>query len=425
MLKKTIILPSALIASGLTMPAVAQEAGEVNIQTSVARTKLVDKGTVLTDGVEDPAAAYKTREAYHSIVTLNYFPVDQLSIDASISSPATTNNIPAGSLTGLPNLGDDEFIMATIGASFYPVKGPVRPYVGGGLATQITTQERDGLAVGLNIPNAHGPYVNAGVKAAVGPSFDIFFDVRKAWYSTHGTGLLPLDDTYTSFAQVDAFAELDPLTIQVGLGTRFGHSSEPAAPVAPRETGDIVGKFGVTNLRLRDELALEVGGTEYPGSGMTTFEHQTVTAQFAYYFTEQLAANVTVGVPPTIDIYGAGTIGALPKLGEITYGPTTLTLQWHPVSTGRIRPYAGVGAAYLIVLDTDDGAFSDLEVDNDLGLAFELGVDIQINDTYGLFLEAKKAYLQPEATGTFGGAEVVGQSKLDPWAISTGVGFNF
>ena len=416
---------SAAICAAMATPAMAQEAGEVNVAASVARTKLIDKGEVFTNGVQDPEAAYETREAYHSVVTVEYFPVDKISLVGSISTPLTTNNIPAGSLAGLPNLGDDEFVMATAGAAFYPVKGAIRPYVGGGIAFQITTQERDGLAVDLDIPNAHGPYVNAGIKASVNRNFDVFFDARKAWYSTAATGLLPLDETYTSFADVLANAELDPFTLQLGLNTRFGHSGEDTAAPAPRQAGDIVLKGGITNLRLRDEVDLSVGGAPFANAGLSTFEHQTVSVQAGYFLTDALALNATLGFPPKISVYGAGSIGALPMLGKVRYGPTVFTLQYHFPTSGRVRPYVGAGAAYMIVFGTNDGAFENLEIENDLSPALEAGVDFAVSAKTGMFVEVKKAFLRPTATGNFLGADVIGDTKLDPLAVTAGVSFSF
>jgi outer membrane protein len=419
--KPFLTLSAAALAIAGVVPAAAQEAGEVTVQASVARTKLVDKGDIFVNGTQDPNAAYATREAYHSIVGVSWFPIDHVALDATISTPATTNNIPAGSLAGTPNLGDDEFVLGTIGASFHPFKGRVRPYAGGGWAFQFTSQERDGLAVDLDISNTSGPYANAGVKVGLSNRLDIFADVRKAWYTTAASGRLPLDATYTVFADVEADAQLDPLTIQVGLSTRFGAAGDDDGEVPPREAGDFVVKLGLTNLSLADEIDLAVGGAPFPGAGLSTFEHQTVSAQFAYFFTDTIAFNATLGFPPTISIYGAGTIGALPRLGKATYGPTAFTVQWHPVSTGRVRPYVGVGGSYMIVFGTEDGAFADLEVENDLGFAFEAGVDFPLDGRFSLFLDAKKALLRPMATGSFMGAPVVGQTRLDPWALTGGI----
>ena len=92
---------------------------------------------------------------------------------------------------------------------------------------------------------------------------------------------------------------------------------------------------------------------------------------------------------------------------------------------GYVTPYVGAGISYMIVFDTEDGAFEDLEVTNDFGFAFEAGTDFMVTDRWGLFVDVKHALLRPTATGTFMGAPVVGETRLDPWAFSGGVTFRF
>jgi outer membrane protein len=423
---RVVTLAGVCLASlAASAPALAQERGDAFVRVGAARTKLVDKGTIAVNGTVDPNAGYKTRDTFHGVLTGGYFVVDHVALEASISTPATTNNIPAGSLAGTPNLGDDEFTMVTLGASLHPFKGQVSPYVGGGFVRHFTTQERDALAVGLDIKNASGPYVQAGIDVAVSDRWGVFAEVRKAFYDTDATGKLPLDATFTNFADVDAKAELDPLTIQVGLTARFGAAgSGSSQPIATDETKWML-KAGLTNLSLADKVKLSVGGAPYPGAGLSTFEHHTVSVQIGRFLTPNIAINATLGLPPSIDVFGAGSIGALPKLGEVTYGPTMLTLQYHPTRSGRIRPYIGAGVSYMIVFDTKDGAFQNLRVNNDLGPAFEAGADFMINDRWGIFADAKKAFLRPKAFGTFQGLPVEGKTKLDPWAFSGGVSFHF
>ncbi len=424
-------IAAALLSASLTgviasSPAPAQEAGDAYLRVAAARTKLVDKGDVKTDGVLDPAAGYSTRETFHGVVTGGYYIADSIAVEASISTPATTDNLPAGSLLGTPNLGDDEFTMATLGVSLHPFRGRFQPYVGGGVIRHFTTQERDGLGVGLNIPNAYGPYVHAGVDVAMSRTWGLFADVRKAFYHTNATGLLPLDATYTRFASVDAKAELDPLTIQLGVVARFGRGgASPGETRIDTDTTRWTLRGGLTSLTLADKVALSVGGSPYAGAGLSTYEHQTPTIQIGRFLTPNIAVNATLGLPPSIDIRGAGSIGALPKLGKVTYGPTMLTVQYHPTRSGRIRPYVGVGASYMIVFDTTDGAFQNLKVDNDLGWGFEAGTDIMVSQNWGVFADVKKALLRPNAYGTFGGAAVVGRTRLDPWAFSGGAAFHF
>ena len=412
-------------AAVLPTAAHAQQAGDFVLRAGVARTKLVDKGQISVNGVVEPADGYRTRDAYHGILSGSYFPINGFAIDASISTPATTNNVPAGELAGTPNLGDDEFVMATIGARVQPFRGKLSPYLSAGLQLHFTTQERDGLGVDLNIPNANGPYVEGGVEYNVNRRWGVFAAVRKAWYNTEASGQLPLDATFTTFAQVNAHAILNPVTIQAGILTRFGPSTAGSDEDFGLDTTRWTIRAGLTSLSLADQIKLSVGGAPFPGADLSTFEHHTPTVQIGYFITPHVAVNATLGIPPTISVFGGGSIGALPRLGHVTYGPTALTLQYHPLRSGRIRPYVGAGLSYMIVFDTKDGAFQDLKVSNDLGAAFEVGSDFMINRKWGMFVDVKKALLRPTSTGTFQGAPVVGKTRLDPWAFTAGAAFHF
>lgn len=405
--------------------ALAQDAGDSFVKVAASRTKLVDKGEVRTNGVLDPAAGYETRQAFHGTVTVGQFILDKIALEASLTTPLTTNNIPAGSLAGVPNLGDDEFVTLTIGGTFHPFSGAISPYVGGGLQVQITTQERDALANGLNIPNAHGPYVQGGVNVSLSDKLGIFADVRKAFYHTNASGLL-------AGAQVRAKAVLDPLTFSVGGIARFGRGSGGSEPIS-RDTSKWTVRAGLSSLRLSDEVALDVGGAPFPDAQLSTFEHATVSVQIGRFLTDHIAVNATLGLPPKIDIYGGKSIGILPdgkggftgKLGEITYGPTAFTLQYHFTREGRVRPYVGAGVSYMIVFDTKDGAFQDLKVGDDLAPALEVGTDFMVSNKLGLFMDVKKAFLRPTSYGKFQGADVVGKTRLDPWVFSGGLAIHF
>lgn len=409
-----------------TTPAFAQEAGDVVVRASVARTKLVDKGDIFVNGVPEPEAGYKTRATHHGILSGSYFVLRGVAVDASISSPATTNNIPAGNLAGTPNLGDDEFVLATLGARFQPLTGRVSPYVAGGLQMQFTTQERDGLGVNLNIPNTRGPYVEGGVEFNVTERWGLFASARKAWYHTDASGLLPTDATFTSFAQVNARAVLNPVTLQAGILARLNrrNGQANAQDLGPDDHRWVI-RAGLTNLSLADRVDLSVGGAPFPGADLSTFEHQTPTVQIGYMVTPNVAINATLGIPPTIDVYGGGTIGALPKLGRVTYGPMALTAQYHFLRSGWVRPYVGAGLSYMVVFKSKDGAFQDLDCGNDLGWALEAGSDFMVTRRWGMFVDVKKAALRPKSTGTFNGLPVEGKTRLDPWAFTGGVVFRF
>jgi outer membrane protein len=55
----------------------------------------------------------------------------------------------------------------------------------------------------------------------------------------------------------------------------------------------------------------------------------------------------------------------------------------------------------------------------------EAGVEIMVSERWGFFVEAKRAFLNTEARGSFAGMPVVGQVGLGPWGGSAGISLRF
>lgn len=180
-----------------------------------------------------------------------------------------------------------------------------------------------------------------------------------------------------------------------------------------------------TRLDLADKLDLSVAGTPVPNAGMNTKPHFTPTLHIGREVTRDLAVTLTVGIPPHIKIDGRDALQPFGRLAETTYGPTCLTVQYRPVHKGVLQPYVGAGITYMFIFSEKDGAFSDVKIDEDIGPTLEFGTDIMASKRFGLFVEAKKAFLRTQAHGTFGGAPVLGDVKLDPWAVSAGAVIRF
>ena len=62
-------------------------------------------------------------------------------------------------------------------------------------------------------------------------------------------------------------------------------------------------------------------------------------------------------------------------------------------------------------------------------MAVQAGVDIALNEHYGLSLDAKKYWVSTEATFYAptlpGGIALQTNHKLDPWVLSAGVSYRF
>jgi outer membrane protein len=79
----------------------------------------------------------------------------------------------------------------------------------------------------------------------------------------------------------------------------------------------------------------------------------------------------------------------------------------------------------MIIFSTHAAAVQSPKLSNDLAPEFEAGSDFMFAENWGLFAEVKKAFLQSHATGTFGGAPLVGKATIAPWVYATGVTLHF
>jgi outer membrane protein len=110
--------------------------------------------------------------------------------------------------------------------------------------------------------------------------------------------------------------------------------------------------------------------------------------------TNHLGLGVLGATPFKHNINGGGDLPGDLKLGETKHLPPTLTLQYFPMaSSSAFQPYAGVGVNYTVFfeektssnLDTAlNVASSELELDDSVGVAVEVGMDYMLSENFGL-----------------------------------------
>jgi outer membrane protein len=79
----------------------------------------------------------------------------------------------------------------------------------------------------------------------------------------------------------------------------------------------------------------------------------------------------------------------------------------------------------MYVFDEKDGLLSDLKVRHTMGVAFQAGVDLMLDDHWGVFLDVKKAILRTEASGYLGPAPIKADVRLDPLVLHAGLTYRF
>ena len=156
---------------------------------------------------------------------------------------------------------------------------------------------------------------------------------------------------------------------------------------------------------------------------------------FTYFLTDNIAAELILATSPH-DISGTGAIEGLGEIADTMVLPPTLTLQYHFMPDGAFSPYVGVGVNYTIFYSEDPkdslvGVLgeTDVSLDDSVGVAFQAGVDIPINDRWFLNADVKYIQIDTEATLTSvnEGVTTVREVEvdLDPIVAGVGVGFRF
>lgn len=182
---------------------------------------------------------------------------------------------------------------------------------------------------------------------------------------------------------------------------------------------------GVSLLSLRDKNELRFAGTLVPDANINTKTHFTPTVTIGRFVAPNIAFALTVGIPPHINVDGRDTLAPFGRLAETTYGPTALLVQYHFNPAGKVQPYVGAGASYMIIFSEKDGSFQNVTIEDDLAPAFGAGANVMVGPKLGLFLDVKKAFLRTTARGTFTGIPLEAKVGLDPWVVTTGAQIRF
>ncbi|HEV7920911.1 MAG TPA: OmpW family outer membrane protein [Thermoanaerobaculia bacterium] len=111
--------------------------------------------------------------------------------------------------------------------------------------------------------------------------------------------------------------------------------------------------------------------------------------------------------------------------------PLTAVLQWHFIPSGRIDPYIGAGAAYVLFDNIDNPRDLGTDVQrikfkDDVGLAVNAGIGIGLTDRFGITVDGKYVPLKSSADAIFfTGPDSETRVKINPVIFSAGLTFKF
>lgn len=144
---------------------------------------------------------------------------------------------------------------------------------------------------------------------------------------------------------------------------------------------------------------------------------------FTKFLTKNIAAELILATSTHSMSIRGSSLNRERGLGSVRLLPPTLTLQYHPLPTSKIRPYVGAGLNYTIFYGEKTGdVATSIKYQNNLGYALQAGVDYMINDKVSFNLDVKKIFLQTNVQVNNTYTAVV---NLDPWLVGAGIAYHF
>ncbi|WP_407646613.1 OmpW/AlkL family protein [Caenimonas koreensis] len=136
----------------------------------------------------------------------------------------------------------------------------------------------------------------------------------------------------------------------------------------------------------------------------------------SYFFTPQIAAELILTIPQKQTLSSFGT-----PIGSLRHLPPTLTVQYHFMPQGSVRPYVGAGVNYTRFSSVNLPAGVSIDRSS-FGGALQAGFDIPLTGNWLLNFDLKKVYIRTDvsAAGT-----KIGTFKVDPLLLGVGVGYRF
>lgn len=150
----------------------------------------------------------------------------------------------------------------------------------------------------------------------------------------------------------------------------------------------------------------------------------SLTIEGVYFFTDNWAAEVLAAYPFTHDVTLDGA-----DVAEATHLPPTVSVQYHFIPDGKIRPYVGLGLNYTTLFseDTEGGlAGADLKLDDSWGLAVQAGADWMLGKNWFVNAVVRYIDIDSDATITIPPSTVLtGTVEIDPIVYQLQAGYRF
>lgn len=211
-----------------------------------------------------------------------------------------------------------------------------------------------------------------------------------------------------------------------------------AGTAAAYEPGDWIVRAGYASVNPDDSSsALKAGGASVGGTEVGVDDNAQLGITGSYIFAPHWGIELLAATPFKHDITvdGLGGLGVPngTKLGSTRQLPPTLSVQYYfAAPDAQWQPYVGVGANYTTFFSEKlSGAAenalgaSNLKLDDSIGVAFEVGVDWQLNRHWLINASIWKADIETDASVNTALGRVTTTVTIDPIVYMAAIGYRF
>lgn len=198
-----------------------------------------------------------------------------------------------------------------------------------------------------------------------------------------------------------------------------------AAPAVAYDQGDTIVRGGIASV---------VPGGSYSSVAGGAFDLRADSdiqagASISYMMTDSTSVNLLAATPFEHDIEASQLGGS--SIGSTKHLPPTVTVSWYPLAGQNLgfQPYVGAGVNYTTFWDEElnqtgqnaTGA-TNLSLDDSVGLAGQVGVDVALDRNWSVGAAAYYANIETDAE--LNGADI-GTVEIDPMIYRLHVGYSF
>jgi outer membrane protein len=207
------------------------------------------------------------------------------------------------------------------------------------------------------------------------------------------------------------------------------------------EAGEVVLRVGVIHAAPDgDSSRIKVGGTRLRGTSAEVKSDTQLGLTATYMVMPHFGIEVLAATPFTHEIRVKGVdraVGLPPgtvdgKFGETSHLPPTVSAQYFFLNPkSRFQPYVGLGLTYTAFFSEKltsrqkDNGFSNLSLEDSIGLSPQTGIDFAITDNLQLNAAVWRLGISTKAKFRLGGTKGSVDVDVTPWVYFLGLGYKF